>query len=88
MKVVILFRPGSEHARTVEDFVRDFTRYHADRRIDLVSVDTRDGSSTAMLYDVMQYPAILALADDGQVLQEWEGDRLPLMNEVAYYAHA
>jgi len=67
--------------------MRDFTRAHTDRGVSLVSLDTRDGVSTASLYDVMQYPAILALSDDGQLLKEWEGEQLPLMNEVAYFAH-
>jgi hypothetical protein len=30
----------------------------------------------------------MALRDDGQVLQLWEGERLPLMSEVAAYANA
>lgn len=86
MKVVILYRPASEHSSAVESFVRDFIRQHADRHIELINIDTRDGASTATLYDVVRYPAILALADDGQLLQYWQGDNFPLMNEVAYYA--
>ena len=86
MKVVVLYRPNSEHARKVEEFVHNLERTHGTRRVELVSLDTRDGSSTASLYDVVQYPAILALRDDGQILREWEGDMLPLTNEVAYYA--
>ena len=39
----------------------------------------------ASLYDIMNYPAILALRDDGSILKTWEGDELPLMDEVAYY---
>lgn len=85
MKVVVLYRPNSEHARTVEEFVHDMER-GSPAKVDLVNVDTRDGSATASLYDVMQYPAILALQDNGQLLKEWEGTSLPLMNEVSYYA--
>lgn len=85
MKVLFLYRPNSEHARTVEDFARDFSRSHGDARIELVSVDTRDGVSTATLYDIVQYPALLALTNDGQLLKEWQGEALPLMNELAYY---
>ncbi|HYF97241.1 MAG TPA: hypothetical protein VD947_04375 [Patescibacteria group bacterium] len=59
-----------------------------DRKLELVSVDTRDGSATATLYDVMKCPAVLALADDGSVLQEWQGETMPLLNEVSYYAGA
>lgn len=88
MKVVVLYRPNSDHSRTVEEFVQDFQRMYADKRLELVSLDTRDGASTASLYDVMQYPAVLALSNDGQVLQEWEGQMLPRTTEVAYYANA
>lgn len=59
-----------------------------DRKLELVSVDTRDGSATATLYDVMKCPAVLALADDGSVLQEWQGESMPLINEVSYYTGA
>ena len=86
--MVVLYRPNSEHARKVEEFVRDFSHDDRSRKIELVSLDTRDGASTASLYDVMQYPAILALANDGRVIKEWEGDMLPLRTEVAYYASA
>lgn len=86
MKVVVLYRPNSEHARKIEEFARNFEHSAPGRKLELVSLDTRDGASTATIYDVMQYPAILALSNDGQVIKEWEGEMLPLMNEVAYYA--
>ena len=34
----------------------------------------------------MQYPGILALRDDGSVLNAWQGTMLPLMNDVAGHA--
>lgn len=85
MKVLILYRPRSEHGRTVEDFVRDFKTSHNDGRLEVLNIDSREGSAMASLYDIMQYPAVLALRDDGSVLKSWEGDTLPVMNEVAYY---
>jgi hypothetical protein len=88
VKLLILYRPESEHATTVESFVRDFqSRYEAGRRLELVSLNTRDGAATASLYDVMSYPAILALANDGSVLNMWQGTPMPLMDEVAGYAY-
>lgn len=86
MKVVVLYRPKSDHSRIVEDFANDLSRRY-DARIDLVSIDTRDGTSTASLYDIMQYPAVLALTNDGQLIKDWQGANLPLMNEVSYYTH-
>ena len=89
MKLVILYRPNSEHATAVESFVRDFQHQHdPGNKVELLSVNTRDGAATASLYDVMSYPTILALANDGSVLNMWEGENLPLMDEVASYIYA
>jgi hypothetical protein len=85
MKVVILYRPDSDHARAVEEFAHEFERIHG-RSVDMVSVNTRDGAATASLYDIMQYPAVMATTDIGEMLQVWSGENLPLMNEVAAYS--
>jgi hypothetical protein len=83
--VLILYRPNSEYARKVEDFIRDYKNRHEEGRLEVLDIDSRDGAATATLYGIMQYPAILALRNDGSVLKYWEGDALPLMDEVAYY---
>jgi hypothetical protein len=89
VKLLVLYRPDSEHSSAVESFVRDFQRqFEVGKKIELLSINTRDGSATASLYDVMSYPAILALANDGSVLNMWQGQPLPLMNEVAGYAYS
>ena len=84
MKLLILYRPDSEHSSEVEAFVRDFQRqYEAGKRVELLSLNTRDGAAMASIYDVVAYPAILALADDGSVLGMWQGMPLPMKDEVA-----
>jgi hypothetical protein len=88
MKILVLYRPNSEHGRVVEEFIHDFQRQHQAPRLEVLSIDTRDGSATASLYDVMQYPAILVVQTDGGVQKVWEGGQLPLMDEVAAYARA
>lgn len=86
MKVLIVYRPNSEHGRVTEEFVHDFQRSHPEQKVDAVNIDSRDGSATASLYDVMQYPAIMVLQNDGQLLKSWEGETFPRMDEVASYA--
>ena len=90
MKVLILYRPDSDHESDVLTFVHDLrhTRGIENDRLELVSVNTRDGSATASLYDVMSYPSILVLANDGSVLNMWQGVPLPLMDEVMGYLYA
>lgn len=84
MKVIALYRPKSEHARLVEEYARDFERQRG-KAIELLSLDTRDGAEKANLYGIMQYPALVAVRDDGQLLRDWQGERFPLMDEVAAY---
>ncbi|HYH75129.1 MAG TPA: hypothetical protein VD735_04175 [Candidatus Saccharimonadales bacterium] len=53
-----------------------------------MSADTREGAATASLYDIWAFPTVMALADDGHMLNMWQGDSLPLMSEVAAYTYA
>ena len=81
----MLFRPDSGHARAVETFVHDFKSRYSEAKVELVNIDEREGIALASLYDIMQFPAVLALAGDGTLLQMWQGSQMPLMNEVAAY---
>lgn len=83
-----MYRPDSEHARLVEEFIHDYQRQHDSGKLEILNIDSRDGIATASLYDVMQYPTILALRDDGSILRSWEGETLPLMDEIASYAYS
>lgn len=88
MKTVILYRPVSEHARKVEEFVHEYTRRYPTHRVEILNIDTREGSVTASLYDITSYPAILALNDDGSASMIWQDEQLPLIDDVAGYTHA
>jgi hypothetical protein len=86
MKLLIFYRPNSEHARNVETFMHDFRdQYPMDAKIEIMDLDTRDGAAMATLYDVLQYPALLATTDEGVLVRSWEGQMLPLMRDVAAY---
>ena len=84
MRVAILYRPNSEYARIVETYAHDLLKQHQIKS-DIMSLDSREGAAFASLYDITAYPAIMALADDGQVLKDWTGPELPLMREVSSY---
>ncbi len=86
MRVLILYRPNSEHGRMIEEFIQDYQSRHRSDHLEVLNIDTREGSATATLYDVMQYPAILVLQTDGYVHKIWQGDSLPRLDEVASYA--
>lgn len=85
MKVIMLYRPHSEFARSAEDYMRDFKR-HTGKVIEAVNVDTPEGVAKAELYGVMDYPMLVATADDGSFLKMWSGKPMPVMNELTAYA--
>lgn len=87
MKVIVLYHPQSDHARKVETYAQDFQRQRG-KTIELVSLETPEGADKARLYDIVQYPAVLALRDDGQLSKLWQSDEMPLMDEVAGYFEA
>lgn len=84
----MLYRPRSEHAGQAEDYAREYHMRHPQREIELVDVDSPEGANLAKVHGVTNYPAILALSDDGGHLQLWQDEHLPLMNEIDFYAAA
>jgi hypothetical protein len=69
----------------VEEFIRDYQSRHQTDHVEPVDIDTREGIALASLYDIMQYPAIMVIQNDGSVQKVWQGDALPLMDEIASY---
>lgn len=82
----MLYHPRSEFARSIEEYAHDFERIRGSA-IELISLETVEGSDMAKLYDIVRYPALLAVRDNGELLKNWEGESLPLMDEVAGYTN-
>ena len=81
--MVVIYRKNSDHARPVYEFLEIMSRRYPDKKIVEMDTETREGAAEATLYGVMQYPAIIASANDGSVQGMWEGVPLPLIDEVA-----
>ena len=86
--MLVLYRPNSEFSRGIEEFVRELQHRHDidERRLQILDYDSREGAATASLYDVMTQPAIVVVGDDGSYVKHWQGNELPLLDEVASYA--
>jgi len=85
MKTLVLYRPEAEYYRQVDEFINNFKAAGFSNKLEILNIDTRNGISTALLYDVMRYPAILVIREDGTLQQLWEGTDLPTINEVEAY---
>ncbi len=86
MKVVILYKPNTETETRVREYVREF-EHRASKALELVDAETREGIAMAEVYDILQFPTMLAIENDGQFIQMWpEFERWPTMNELTFYA--
>lgn len=85
MRVVVVYKEESEHARAVTDFLRDFTR-QTGRTVETLDPDSKDGADFCRVYDVVEYPTMVAISDDSHLQNMWRGLPLPTISEVSYYA--
>lgn len=86
MKIVVFYRPDSEHERRLQEFLHDLRRTHdiPEKNIQMMNLNTREGAAMASIYDVLSYPGIVVTDDFGAYIKGWEKE-LPLMQEVASY---
>lgn len=84
MKVVIVSRDRSETTREVNEYLREFKR-RTGHDLQVIDPDTREGADLCRLYDIVEYPSVIATDDNNVMLNMWRGVPLPTMNEVSYY---
>jgi len=85
MRVVVITKENTDYARAVDTFITDFAR-QTGRELEVLDPDSSEGSSFCRTYDIVQYPSIIALGNDGQMQNLWAGTMLPTISEVSYYA--
>ncbi len=85
MRIAVIYRLESDHAREVTDYLRDFSA-QTGHIIEEINPDSPEGSSFCRTYDIVEYPTLVALSDDGQLQNMWRGRPLPTISEVSFYA--
>lgn len=84
MRVVVVTKDATDYARQVSDYLRDF-KTQTGHDLETIDPESRDGIGFCATYDILQFPTIIALADDGTMQNMWKGLPLPTMSEVSYY---
>ncbi len=84
MRVVCVWRRSSDYGRMVEEWLRDFER-KTGVEIEELDPDTGEGESFCRAYDVVEYPTIVAIDNNGGTLATWWGQMLPTFDEVNYW---
>lgn len=84
MRVVVVYKEESDHAREVFDYLRDFAR-QTGYVIEEMNPDSPAGADFCRTYDIVEYPTVIALSNDGQLQNMWRGRPLPTISEVSFY---
>lgn len=84
MRVVIIYKNESDHARAVLDFLRDF-KHQTGHDLQTLDPDSAEGEQFCRAYDIVEYPTIIALSDDSLMQNTWAGVPLPTISEVSFY---
>lgn len=84
MKAIVIYKDESDHAREVTDYLRDFKR-QTGHDLETMNPDTPAGTDFCRAYDIVEYPTIVAVSDDGVMQNLWRGTPLPTISEVSYY---
>jgi hypothetical protein len=84
MRVAIVYKYESDHAREVLDYLRDFER-QTGHSIETIDPDSKEGADTCRAYDIVEYPSVIAISDDGHMQNMWRGRPLPTISEVSFY---
>ena len=88
MKLLVLYKPKSEYARSVEEYLDDFRHLYPEVEVETLDAESVEGVNKCVLYDILEYPALLALNDDNHLQNMWLGKILPQKQEVISYLYS
>ena len=86
MKIVVFSREGRDYSRSVTEFVEMFKRKYPSQSVVVKDPDTKESTSMLTALGVNQYPAVVVMTEDNRATQLWQGEPLPLSDEVAAFA--
>lgn len=84
MRTIVIYKDETDYARTVTEYLRDFTR-QTGYTLETLDPDTPEGIDFCRIYDIVEYPSVVALSDVGALQNLWRGLPLPTISEVSYY---
>jgi hypothetical protein len=83
MRLVVLTREERDYSSQVRQWVREMERMlERSQELEVYSPDERDGAGLARAYDIMDFPAILVLTDEGRIVRSDVGLPLPSTDYV------
>jgi hypothetical protein len=84
MRVIVVFKDQTDYSHEVFDYLNDFKR-QTGHELETLDPDTAGGTHFCNTYDIVEYPSVIAISDDGTMQNLWRGLPLPTISEVSGY---
>ena len=84
MKIVVLWKEDTDYAREVREWMQEFT-HETGKEVESLNPVSTEGETFATARDILQFPAVVAVREDGAVLNQWLGTPLPQFDEVLFF---
>jgi hypothetical protein len=84
MRVVVVYKNQNDYTSTVDEFLHDF-EYQTGHKLEVVDPESLQGIGFCETYDVVEYPSIIAISDNGAQQKLWRGLPLPTISDVSFY---
>jgi len=84
MRVVVVYKDRTDYARSVIEYLRDF-HHQTGHELEVMDPESPAGIDFCQVYDILSYPTVVAITDDGQMQNVWPGLPLPTISEVSFY---
>ena len=82
--MVAVYKDNMDYTRSIDTFMEDFAR-QTGRVLERLDPESREGELFCRTYDIVEYPTVIALSNDGQMQNMWTGSVMPTISEVSYY---
>lgn len=84
MRLIVLTKDQTDYTREVDEYLFEFKR-RTGHDLEVINPESSAGISFTEAYDILEFPTIIAISDDGRVQNSWKGLPLPTMSELSYY---
>ena len=80
----MVFKEYSDKAREVFEWIEEFER-RSGRKVEKMNPESKDGESFCVAHDIVEYPTVLAIGEDGKVYEQWSGVPMPQIDTMIGY---
>ena len=85
MKIVVIYKEFSDHAREVREWITELRARAEGLEIETLNPETKEGEGFCQAYGILDYPAVAVVGEGGRAYFSSVGRPLPVFNDVLNY---